>query len=137
MLSFFYHYPDFPTDLKSLLEDTLKMCVRSECEEDTHFMNLLFKERESQKRDSPSPLEKPKEENLSIQALNSKLDDFLALYEGMEEIEEEEKTEDAVVPIGNPFTCAFCHGEECDPDSNPALLLCHFDHSQTHSIFNC
>ena len=146
MLSFLYHDSSFPSDLNTLLESTMRMCIRPNNDSDHIFISLALRDRDSQKRESSNPAEEiqgvGKE---AISNLNAKLDDFLSMYadmddeddeaENQQEMIEEKEKDSFFTTIGNPFTCALCHGSETAGSRNTPLLLCHYDKSQVNSMF--
>ena len=144
MLSFLYHDSSFPSDLADLLQCTMKMCIRAECESDRRFVDIALRERESKKRESTdSPKETQDAGKDAISNMNAKLDDFLSMYEDVDEEEEEEDSKqemvvekeanEAFVSIGSSFTCALCHGSDTIGERNTPLLLCHYNKSRINS----
>lgn len=117
----------------SLLNATLKMCIRPDHPEDGLFMDILFREKDSQKRDVPTPSSETTSEKVSaIADINSKLDDFLAMYDLEEDdIETQKENEEAIVDMSQSFTCAFCHGTHCEDLNDTPVFLCHHDTSRT------
>lgn len=146
MLSFLYHDSSFPSDLNTLLESTMKMCIRPDNDSDNTFVTLALRERESQKRESSNPVEEIQGAGKeAISNLNAKLDDFLSMYADEDDDEEEEENHQEMIEekekdmifttISSSFTCALCHGSETAGSRNTPLLLCHYDKSQVNSMF--
>ena len=75
MLTFYYHNDTLPTELKTLLKQTLEMCIRPEVQSDSSFIQLVLRERSSEKRALPTEEEPPQNQNLAD--INNRLDDFL------------------------------------------------------------
>lgn len=145
MLSFLYHDPSFPSDLAAIFECTMRMCIRPECESDRIFVEFALREIKSQKRETSGSSEETQDAGKdAISNLNAKLDDFLSMYENMDDEEEEEEenenemvteqeNNESFVNIGSSFTCALCHGSETSGERNTPVLLCHFDKSRINS----
>ena len=110
------------------------MCIRPEVQSDSSFIQLVLRERSSEKRALPTEEEPPQNQNLAD--INNRLDDFLAMFEDEDEDAEnaEEESNNTIVSLCTPFTCVFCHGSETDGEENMPVLLGQFSERGAHGI---